>query len=140
MDQEGRLASEFVGRKSQSRVKRIAAMSATCSLDCKEGLAEKKFVCVCVCLFVCLWRSKEPQKFIFHQNSFSEVFRYGENDFEYYCAGDRIRGGHVTHPYFRGQRNIENLFFAKILFLRFFDTGNTNSSITELGTVSGVVM
>ena len=29
-DHEGRFSSEFVGRKSQSRVKRIAAMSATC--------------------------------------------------------------------------------------------------------------
>ena len=56
------------------------------------------------------------------------VFKHGEHEYVCESVSDHFQGGHVTLPYFRGQKNIENYFRLKIRLPWFSDTRNMDMS------------
>ncbi len=65
---------------------------------------------------------KKTSKIDFHEETFPEIFRYGDFEPEV-CWVTMIRGGWMKRG--RYQKNIEDRFFEKT-FLRCFDAGTSN--------------
>ena len=70
-----------------------------------------KIVCLCAC-----GKSKEHQKLVLPQNSFTVVFRHVEHGYECESISDQFEAGHMTTSTTGVEQNNENYFFLKTRF------------------------